>query len=92
MARITNSLFCLPLNPTAAVNKEEALVLRFAWSLPRILPVVQAGPWHPPEHILQPSSTQGIHTIDSISCLAPQDLLQLHTLASSPSLLDLRSD
>ncbi|CAM6033958.1 unnamed protein product [Sphagnum compactum] len=79
MARTTDSLFCLPLNPTvtflpirhffviasrtfaqetmlsnlqwaeAAVNKEEALILQFASSLPRILPVVQAGPWHPPE-------------------------------------------
>jgi len=31
----------LPLQ--AAVNKEEALVLRFAWTLPRILPVVRFG-------------------------------------------------
>ncbi len=31
----------LPLE--VAVNKEEALVLRFAWSLPRILPVVRFG-------------------------------------------------
>ncbi|KAH8954211.1 hypothetical protein BDL97_08G067600 [Sphagnum fallax] len=110
MARSTNSLFCLPLNPTvtflpirhffvcagdyafkspvgrsnvavrsseiaAAVNKEEALILQFAWSLPRILPVVRAGPWHPPGHILQLFSTEGIHTMDSISCLEPQDLL-----------------
>ncbi|CAK9277428.1 unnamed protein product [Sphagnum jensenii] len=97
MARSTNSLFCLPLNPTvtflpirhffvcagdyafkspvgrsnvavrsseiaatlltfplasvaalrslivAAVNKEEALILQFAWSLSRILPVVRFG-------------------------------------------------
>ncbi|CAK9881282.1 unnamed protein product [Sphagnum jensenii] len=146
MARSTNSLFCLPLNPTvtflpirhffvcagdyafkspvgrsnvavrsseiaatlltfpltsvaalrslivAAVNKEKALILQFAWSFPRILPVVRAGPWHPPGHILQPFSTEGIHTMDSISCLEPQDLLQLHTLASLLSLLDLCSD
>ncbi|CAK9235492.1 unnamed protein product [Sphagnum troendelagicum] len=87
MARSTNSLFCLPLNPTvtflpirhffvcagdyafkspvgrsnvavrsseiaatlltfplasAAVNKEEALILQFAWSLSRILPVTRS--------------------------------------------------